>query len=416
MEENEERPPLFRWLFLHVLPAVLILLVGSALIIGIAFALKKEPGNKPTQKVLPLVEAIEADASEIEVFVESQGTVEARTQTTLFAEVSGRFLSVSPKLYAGGFFKKGEVLATIDNTDYIANLASLKSRYAEAQLAYQQEKGLAEQALEDWQALGNEEKPNDLVLRKPQIKRAEANLEAAEAAIKSAERDLSRTEVKAPYDGRVQKKFIDIGQIANARTTQIASIYATDTVEVRLGITSDDTRLIDIPETYSDGTSNNAKPKVTLTANYGGIDYHWEGIIDRSEGAIDQQTRLLYLVAQIEDPYENVADSSRPPLKIGTFVTAKIRGQKLESAYMIPRRALHEGNTLYIIGEEGKIEVRAVEPYQKTSELVVLESGLEDGELICLTPLQYVVNGMEVLLKDEDATDPEDSDLVDLQP
>ncbi len=403
MEEKEYRPNFPQWLLFHVIPAILILVIGSAAILGVAFLLKHDPESKPVIKAVPTVEVIEVQPETTQAIVESQGIVEARTQTNLFAEVSGRVQSVSPALYAGGFFEKGDILAKIDNTDYLANLAAAKSRRAEAQLAYEQERAASAQALEDWEKIGNSEAPSELALRKPQLDRASANLEAATANVAPAERDLERTVVRAPYAGRVQSKFVDIGQFVNARSSQISSIYAVDTAEVRLGISLDDTRLISLPESYEDGTISGKKPKVTLIANYGGKDYEWEGIIDRSEGSVDPQTRLLYLVAQVDSPYAKSESGNRPPLKVGSFVRAKIMGEQTEQSFTVPRRALRENDSLYIVSDDRTLEIREVTPFQKTRDSVIIRSGLKPGERVCLTPLQYVVNGMEVRL----TTDPD---------
>lgn len=401
MEDKENRPNFSQWLYAHLLPPLIILVLGAYGITKLAEKMRPELEEASRMKIHPTVEAIEVQPQTTQAIVESQGIVEARTQTTLFAEVSGRIESISPALYAGGFFSKGDQLAKIDNTDYIANLAAAQSRHADALLAYEQEKAAGEQAQEDWEKMGNEEAPSALLLRKPQLTRALANLEATKANVKSAERDLQRTTVKAPYDGRVQSKFVDIGQFVNARSSQIASIYAVNTVEVRLGISLNDTRLITLPETYSDGTTNDEKPKVLLTATYGGIDYEWEGIIDRSEGTVDPQTRLLNLVAQVENPYSKKDDANRPPLKIGSFVRAKIMGERIERSFSIPRRALRENDSLFIVSPERTLEIRKIQPYQKTRDRVIILEGISAGEFVCLTPLQYVVNGMQVRLSSD---------------
>lgn len=414
MEEKEYRPNFPQWLLFHVLPAVILLILGTALVGIIAMLLRSAPETKPSKKIVPTVEVIEVQAETTQAIIESQGIVQARTQTTLFAEVSGRIESISPALYAGGFFVKGDVLAKIDNTDYLANLAATKSRYADALLAYEQEKAASDQAEEDWENIGNGETPSDLLLRKPQLARALANLEAAQATVKSAERDLQRTIVKAPYDGRVQIKFVDIGQFVNARSSQIASIYAVNTAEIRLGISLDDTRLVTLPETYVDGSTNDIKPKVTLTATYGGVDYEWEGVIDRSEGAVDPQTRLLYLVAQVDNPYAKAKGTNRPPLKIGSFVRAKIMGEETSQSFAIPRRALRENDSLFIVSEDRTLEIREIEPFQKTRDRVIIREGLTAGEKVCLTPLQYVVNGMEVRLTTDPT--PEEQDETEASP
>lgn len=401
MDQTEQRPPFARWLFIHVAPAFLIVAIALAATVGLVRFLKKEPEPHPFEKTLPAVEVATAQPQAAQVVVQSQGTVEARTQTHLVAEVSGRVESISPALYAGGFFRKGETLASIDPIDYQANLATAKSRLAGSQLAYQQELAASEQAREDWKTVGVGEEPSDLVLRKPQLEQAAANLEAAQIAVSMARRDLERTKITAPYDGRVQKKFIDIGQMANARTSQIASIYSVDTAEVRLAIPLSDTRYVDVPESYRDAQESASKPKVTIESSYGGKTYRWTGVIDRSEGSVDPQTRLLYLVAKIEDPYRKDPGSDRPPLKIGSFVTAKIEGKTIENAYLIPRKALRENDTVYVVTPERTLEIREVDVYQKTTEIAILSGGIQPGELLCLTPLQYVVNGMEVQIDGE---------------
>ena len=412
MDKDLNRPSVTKWLFLHALPAVALLFIMSAVIFGIASIIRKPAEPLPSEKILPVVEVISALPQEHTITVQSQGTVEARTQTTLFAEVSGRVESISPALYAGGFFREGDTLATIEKTDYIANLAAAKSRQADANLAYQQEQASSAQAREDWEALNSSGEPSELVLRIPQLERTKANLEAATAAVLSAERDLARTNVEAPYNGRVHRKFIDVGQFANARQSQIASIYSVDTAEVRLGISLNQTHLIRIPENFGEGAGHSTKPAVTIKAVFGGREHSWQGVIDRSEGAVDPQTRLLHLVAQIPNPYRSDSASNRPPLKIGSFVTAEIQGAKINDAFVLPRRALRENDTLYIVRDDRTLEVRKVTPIQKTSEIVVVQGQLEEGDLVCLTPLQYVVNGMEVLLStdnDEAETPPSET-------
>ncbi len=202
----------------------------------------------------------------------------------------------------------------------------------------------------------------------------------------------------------MQRKFIDIGQIANARSSKIASIYSTDAAEIRLAIPLNETRFIKIPEAYRDLSAQGSKPKVTIESSYGGAHYRWDGIIDRSEGAVDPQTRLLYLVARIDDPYGKAPNQNRPPLKIGSFVTATIEGKELPDAYEIPRAALRKNNTVYIVDDEGTLSIRKVEVYQKTTEKAIISSGLNPGERICLTTLQYVVNGMEVAVEQDEDT------------
>jgi RND family efflux transporter MFP subunit len=220
--------------------------------------------------------------------------------------------------------------------------------------------------------------------------------ESALAGVEMAERDLERTTVKAPYDGRIREKFADVGQMVSARQSQLARIYSTDTAEIRLPISLKDIEYLDLPESYSNRSTNDTKPRVIVSGSYGGAQYEWEGVIDRTEGAIDPKTRLSYVVAKIEEPYKKEENSDRPPLKVGLFVEASIQGKRIENAFKIPRKALRENNTVYTVDQENRIVFKDVEVYQTDTEWAIITSGLEDGDRICITPLEYAVMGMQV--------------------
>jgi len=390
---SDKKESLLLRLVKYVLP-ILVIFAAFGIILA-AFIFKPEPERKETVQVLPVVEIVEAESKPITLGARSQGIVESRTETLLVAEVTGRIQSISNSFFAGGYFKKGDPLVEIDAVDYRANLALAKSRLAEARLSYEQEKALADQAREDWEGFGRGE-GSDLALRKPQLERAKTVYESALAGVEMAERDLERTTVKAPYDGRIREKFADVGQMVSARQSQLARIYSTDTAEIRLPISLKDIEYLDLPESYSNRSTNDTKPRVIVSGSYGGAQYEWEGVIDRTEGAIDPKTRLSYVVAKIEEPYKKEDNSDRPPLKVGLFVEASIQGKRIENAFKIPRKALRENNTVYTVDQENRIVFKDVEVYQTGTEWAIITSGLEDGDRICITPLEYAVMGMQV--------------------
>ncbi len=390
---SDKKESLLLRLVKYVLP-ILVIFAAFGIIVA-AFIFKPEPERRETVQVLPVVEIVEAESKPITLGARSQGIVESRTETLLVAEVTGRIQSISNSFFAGGYFKKGDPLVEIDAVDYRANLALAKSRLAEARLAYEQEKALADQAREDWEGFGRGE-GSDLALRKPQLERAKAVYESALAGVEMAERDLERTTVKAPYDGRIREKFADVGQMVSARQSQLARIYSTDTAEIRLPISLKDIEYLDLPESYSNRSTNDSKPRVIVSGSYGGAQYEWEGVIDRTEGAIDPKTRLSYVVAKIEEPYKKEENRDRPPLKVGLFVEASIQGKRIENAFKIPRKALRENNTVYTVDQENRIVFKDVEVYQTGTEWAIITSGLEDGDRICITPLEYAVMGMQV--------------------
>ena len=176
---SEDRDSSIVWFIKYVLPIIIIVLIAVASVI-VTVLMSEKPETKEPTAILPSVEIFVAKSAPLTVEAKSQGTVESRTETMLIAEVSGRIQSISSSFFAGGYFKKGDPLIEIDPIDYRGNLATAQSRYAEANLAYEQEKALSEQAIEDWNELGKGE-GSDLALRKPQLEMAKAhwNLQAS---------------------------------------------------------------------------------------------------------------------------------------------------------------------------------------------------------------------------------------------
>lgn len=407
METPEPAPEKKNKFYLITLPVILI--VVTVVFAIAARTLKPKPEKQEVKATLPVVEVITARSERIQLKVIAEGNVQARTETNLFAEASGRIQKVSPAFVAGGFFQEGDVLVEIDPVDYHANLATARSRVAEAHVTYEQERAQAEQAKEDWANM-NKGEPNELVLRIPQLTRAKAQIDAANAALSIAMRDLERTRIKAPYDGRVKEKFVDVGQTVNARNTSLAFIYATDIAEVRLPLSVNDIGYLELPEDYRNDSTAKPKPSVTLKTNYAGETFSWNGAIVRTEGTIDPKTRLTYVVAQVQDPYgKSDEDSDAPPLKIGMYVQAEILGKEIENAFELPIQALRPNKQMLVIDGSRTATLRDVTVVKENVDSVIVSAGLEDGDLVCTTPLQYVVDGMKVVIDGDEIEDTDTS-------
>lgn len=378
-----------------LLPIVFILF--AVIFTVVVLLLKSDPPQAEVVKIFPRVEVLELKSEPLVLKVNSQGTVQPRTETILTTEVSGVIERISPKLLPGSFFKEGDVLLEIEKIEYEAAIANAQGRLAAAKLAYAQEENLSQQALLDWKEMGRGE-PNDLVLRKPQLEKAKADRLAAEAALEVAQRNLAKTTVRAPYDGRVQVKMVDVGQTVNARMTQLARIFSVNVAEVRLPISTKQAGYIEIPERYRDGESQTAKPSVILSTTMGDKTWTWKGIIDRAEGVMDASTRQLFLVAKVDDPYGVSDEPSKPPLKVGQFVAAEIQGRSLGEGFVIPRAALKPGDVVHVIDEFDRLQVTSIQVAQAGVETVFVTAGLEDGDRLCLTQLGIVVDGMDVVV------------------
>ena len=382
-----------RWRYL--LPS--LVLIGC---VGVALSMlffRPKPQVAPLQPSLPVVEAITVSPQCYQLRVSTQGTVAPGTESLLVSEVSGRILAVSSHFKSGGFFEKDEVLVQIDPVDYHAAEAEAAAELATSERVFAEEVARAQQALEDWEALG-QGSAGDLVLRKPQLTEARSEVQAAAAELKRAQRNVERTQVKAPYDGRIQEKSVDVGQHVE-RATVLARIYAIDYAEIRLPLSNQEVALIDLPLPYQSPAVERSKPKVILTATFAGQRYQWEGFIDRVEGRIDVRSRLLYLVARVADPYRRKVVQDLPPLEMGLFVEAEIYGKWIEAAFVVPRAALFHTDRVLVIGDDRKLRSRNVRVVQTDDQVAVIDSGLKPGERICISPIPFFVEEMPVVVQ-----------------
>ncbi len=325
--------------------------------------------------------------------VPSQGSVSPRTETTLVSEVSGQIVDVSPAFVSGGFFKQGDVLVRIDPRIYETNLLGAEAEVARARTQVATEEALASYAQENWERLGElraeQDEASDLTLRKPQLQQALAELDARQADLERAQEDLRRTIIRAPYDGMVREKLADVGQFVNVGA-ELASAFAVDRAEVRLPLTQQDLRFVDV-----EALAAGATLPVTLRADLGAEGQSWQAAVVRSEGVFDATSRVLYVVAQVEDPY-NLAGGGSSPLRIGTFVSAEISGKAGGDFFVVPRHALARGDTLWIVDDDMRIRPRTVAVVRADERFAYIAEGFEDGERYVTIPIAQPLPGMKV--------------------
>lgn len=370
-----------------VLSAIIIMLIVN-----------NKPSNergRPQATAKVLVEGKVLETKDFQVAIASYGVVKPRTQSVLVSQVSGQVSYISDNFRDGGFFEKGELLVKIDDRDYQAEVDIARAALLNAEQTLLEEQARSKQALTDWQRLGDGSKPSDLVLRKPQLAAQQANVLSAKAKLDKAQLALERTKVIAPYAGRVLTKKVDIGQVVNGNS-QLADIYATDYVEVRLPINNRDLAYLNLPEQNRYGQSNEVNTEVVFTSNLIGKQ-QWQGKLVRTESAIDTNSQQLYVVAQILSPF----DSAKNAIKIGQYVNATIKGKNIQNALLIPNEAIYQGTYVYIL-QKGNLLKRVDIEYDWQNESVTLvKNGLKTGDTLITTPLGQVSSGTPVTLLGE---------------
>lgn len=357
--------------------APLIILAGASLIVALLLLLKPKPREVTPVRVPTKIEVLTAEPETIRLKVRSQGTVLPKIESELAAEVSGRVIEMAPNFHAGGSISTGDVLFRIDPADYEAAVAARAADLATAKLTLAQEEALAEQAAADWAALG-EGDASDLTLRKPQLAQAKALIASAEAALKRAERDLERTEIKAPYDGLVLSRKVDLGQyvIANPGNA-VARIYSTGLAEVRLPLTQAEADYLNAPE--------ESAGKVRF---YNGS-REWIGRFTRFEASIDPASRLIYAVAEIEDPFAK-------GIRRGLFLEAEMESREYKDVFVLPRYALRGTNTVYVVTANKTLVTREVDIIKTDAEEAILSGGIATGEKVATSPIAFFVENMPV--------------------
>ncbi len=343
----------------------------------------EEPKPQPAPPQLLKTEVMELQRGTFPVILQSQGTVRAHYTTTVTPQVAGVIIAIHPNFQDGAFFKKDDVLAELDPADFRVAVSAAESGLARAEAALIQEEARAKQARLNWDDLGYDEEPSDLVLRVPQLKEAKANVDAAQADLEKALRDLERTKIRAPFDGRVQARTVGLGQAVGS-STALGEIFATDFAEIRLPLSPRQLAYVTLPAQEGD-----TPVKVTLTDAVAGENSpRWEASIVRTEGTLDESSRELFAIARIEDPFSVKAD--RPPLLIGQPVRASIEGTRLEDVFVIPRQALRGVNRVYLVDRENpSIQRTTIEPVWSTDEVLVVREGLQEGQWLSVTRLPY---------------------------
>ena len=374
---------------LAALGAALVLLAGGAAAALYFVRTRPQPVPAPRADAVPVVRAAPLAPSEIRIAVETHGIVEPRTETTLSAEVGGRVVETSPALAAGGVATAGEVLARIDRRDYELALTRARAALAQARARLLVEQATGALAKEEFKVFGKGE-PDPLVLREPQIREAEAAVAAAEAGVEQSERDLARTEVKAPYAARVRRRHAAVGQRISPGEP-IAVLYPLDAVEIRLPVAQEDTAHLALP--LSPRTETADGPPVILRAALAGRRAEWKGRIVRVEGEVDPRTRMIQAVARVENPFS--PENGHPPLLIGLFVDAEILGRTAAGAYEVPRSSLREGGLL-VVDRDGRLRFRRVETVRQSLRTAVVRSGVEPGDRLVVSPIDAPVDGMRV--------------------
>jgi len=381
---------------LVLLPVFLILAFLGALYAMFVFAPEPERANAEPRPVA--VFAAPVENTNVTLTVTTQGEVRPLTQINLVPQVSGRIVYVNPNFIEGGFFEAGETLVQIDEADYRLSVTRAQAQVAQAQQALVRERAEADLAASEWEELGEGE-ASALTLREPQLAQARASLAAAEAQLQEARLGLERTRISAPFDGRVRTKSADLGQFVSPGTP-LGEVFGTAAVQIRLPLTDDQLSMLHIPVAFQ-SSDENPGPAVSISAVLAGQYREWHAELVRTDSSIDTQTRVLYAIARVDDPYGVAAEEGGSPLPVGLFVDAEIQGREVINAYVLPRSALRGSDTVYVAQIGGTLGVRTVSVITSDPDRLVISGGVSADDLVVTSPIRAASDGMRIRTFDQ---------------
>ena len=365
--------------------AVLAIGVGAGAIVYTT----KPPVEETPPEIKPrTVKTMAVEVSAVSMVVETQGTVEARQVVNLVPQVSGAVAWVSDKFVNGGVFAEGEAMLEIDRRDYELAVVSAEALVAEATHQLETARAQSEQAAAEWNML-DRGTPTALALRKPQLAGAEARLKSSEAELLKARLMLDRTTIRAPYNGIITTKHVDRGQYVTSGT-QLAEISSADVMEVRLSLPERELDKLDLERMSQAGL------RVALSSMSADGHKVWQGLVVRTEGKIDERTRNTVVVARLSGD-ELIANDGYTRLSIGQFVRAEVEGRDFDRIVELPRVALHNGDSVYVVDNDNRLRERKVTIVDADEDSILVAEGLSEGEVVTTSPMTSGVEGVAVV-------------------
>ncbi len=371
----------------QVIVPIAILTAGIMLFVGF-LNMKTPPEEKAKVDNTPMVAVTAVSVAPMTLQVSSYGIVKPKYETELVAQVSGQIIELSEEFVRGGFVQKGKLLARIDPNDYEAALIEAQASMASARAALKTERAQGKVAESEWKRITNTS-PTELSLRKPQLAQEIARVKSAQASILRAQRNLERTEIRAPFDAMIDSRTIGLGSFVGVGTN-IGKLLGTAIAEVRLPVADNQLQYL---ANYGDGAV------VNLIGVFAGVDTQWRATIARSEGVVDNKSRMTYLVAEVQDPYALVTNQAKQKtaLRFGSYVTADIVGVNIAQASLVPRYLVENGR-IAVLDAESKLQYVDIEIARQDGSNVIVSNGLSDGDQLIVSALDYPVDGMKLAL------------------
>jgi len=396
-----------RVLFLKVLLPIIVVVVSAAVA---AWLMQSGPKAKPRAKVrnAVTVDVVPVTFAQQATTINVMGTVKPQREVALKPRASGEIIRISDKLIPGGHFSQDETLLTIDPSDYQLVVKQLVSEISRAEADLQMEFGRQRVAHKEYELLGEKVSAEEhaLMMRVPQLESSRATLEGIRARLEQAQLDLKRTTVQAPFNAIVMSREINRGTRVSPATT-LATLVGSDSYWVEAPIPTSQLKWI---STGQQGNDSGSPVRIYNTTAWGPDSYRTGRVIGLT-AMVEEQGRMAKLLVEVTDPLD-LRPSSRkqPKLLLGSYVRVEIEGRTLPQATAIDRNLIRDGDQLWIMNDQGQLDIRPVEIAFRGQDQVLITSGVSAGELLITSNLPSPVQGMTLKLKDAEPVSPTDAE------
>jgi RND family efflux transporter MFP subunit len=407
-----------------------VILVAIAIAITLVILRPKAERQTPVEKGR-LVEVFPARAEDIQMVVESFGTVAPRESLKLVAQVRGPIVDIHPAFREGSFIQKGTRLIQIDPRTYgleverrkvqikqseaelkrlkqeVVNLRSrvkiAKSDVALAKNEYLRLKKLIDRKVIAQSQLDKTEQAylgslerlqafeNQLALIGPQKEQLIAARDMAEVMHQQAKLDLERSSIETPFDGWVLEKAIEVGQHVNVGQ-QLGSIYRSGELDIEVYIPTKDFKWLPVD------MGEKTPVAADVVFKNAGEEQIWNGRVARVKAKMDERTRTLPVVIEVDETAAKGKQNGFFRLRPGMFVTIKIKGNEVGAAFVLPRYVVYPGDVVYTVKDD-HLKIKEVNILRSYKDSVIINDGISEGDQIVKTPLSGAVDGMSVRIK-----------------
>ena len=383
-----------------------VIIAASVALATLLVSMAPEPERHEPPPQIPFAQTGRVLLGDGSIPVHGAGTVRPSAEVDIIPQISGKVVWINPGFQSGGRIEAGETIFRIEEEDYLYRVRESEADLEAKRVELLEAREKAEIARTEYEQFSGRRanggssarRANPLTLREPQLKAAEAALDREEARVAEAKLALSRTRIRAPFDGYVRDESVDLGQFVTAGQA-VGRIFATDAVEVVVPLP--DTSVALIPGLW-DLRAGDAEQQVParVTARHGDDNHTWEGYVDRAEVSLDKQTRTIDVVVRVPDPFSREVSSNgagaTPPLLVGKFVEVAIEGLVSEAYYRVPRAALQPGNEIWVVRGNSAVHIVPVRVLQRINDEAYVAGSLENGQQVVTGGIQFATEGMAV--------------------